>query len=149
MAETTENLTQLSIPLPHSLDTRIYLRLSTQAKAVLLCLTTASQDDVATPRAMGSFVYALPNRFDAQQPLATTLFPHEPTLEFTTRLAKLIARRTQLPAYVTNSISFADAGMGGDVEEEMEAFRNIVQVVVDRLGASRASPGTATANGKP
>ncbi|KAM4061244.1 proteasome assembly chaperone 4 domain-containing protein [Hirsutella rhossiliensis] len=139
---------QLSIPLPRSLDTRIYLRLSTHTKAVVLSLTTASQDELAASKAMGSFVYALPNRFDAQQPLSTTLFPHEPTVEFTTRLAKLIARRTQLPAYVTNSMSFADAGMGGTVEEEMEAFRSIVDVVLMRLRGSHAGSGTATEGAK-
>ncbi|PHH90307.1 hypothetical protein CDD83_4045 [Cordyceps sp. RAO-2017] len=144
MSEATDELTQLSIPLPRSLDQRIYMRLSTQAKAVVLSLTTASQDELARPPAMGSFVYALPNRFNAHEPLSTTLFSHEPTLEFTVRLAKLIARRTQLPTYVTNSISFADAGMGGTVEEEMEAFRSIVDVVLERLqgGAASASGNT-------
>lgn len=38
--------------------------------------------------------------------------------------------------YVTNSISFANAGMGGTVEEEMEAFKNIAQVVSERLQLS-------------
>lgn len=52
---------QLSIPLPMSLDTRIYLQLSTKAKALMLFLTTATQDEVATSTPMGSFVYALPN----------------------------------------------------------------------------------------
>lgn len=74
-----------------------------------------------------------PQRFNAQQPLSTTLFSHEPTVEFTTRLAKLIARRANLPAYVTNSMSFANAGMGGTVEEEMEALKGIVEVVLARL----------------
>ncbi|EQL02829.1 hypothetical protein OCS_01467 [Ophiocordyceps sinensis CO18] len=140
---------RLSIPLPRSLDTRVYLRLSTQTKAIVLSLTTASQDELAAPKAMGSFVYALPNRFDAQQPLSTTLFSHEPTVEFTTRLAKLIARRAQLPAYVTNSMSFADAGMGGTVEEEMEAFRGIVDVVLERLRGLQTASGAATQNAHP
>ena len=54
-------IAELSIPLPKSLDTRVYLRLSTQAKAILLSLTTASQDELAAPKPMGSFVYALPD----------------------------------------------------------------------------------------
>ena len=33
------------------------------------------------------------------------------------------------PVYVGNSISFASAGMGGTVEEEMEGFRRVVEVV--------------------
>lgn len=52
---------QLSVPLPMSLDTRIYLRLSTKAKAIMLFLATATLDELATPTSMGSFVYALPN----------------------------------------------------------------------------------------
>ena len=52
---------ELSVPLPRSLDTRIYLRLSTKAKSIVLFLATASQDELATPVSLGSFVYALPN----------------------------------------------------------------------------------------
>lgn len=52
---------ELSVPLPRSLDTRIYLRLSTKAKSIVLFTTTASQDELAAPVSMGSFVYALPN----------------------------------------------------------------------------------------
>jgi len=37
------------------------------------------------------------------------------------------------PVYVGNSISFAAAGMGGTVEEEMEGFRRCVEVVVGVL----------------
>lgn len=140
---------QLSLPLPKSLDTRIYLRLSTETKAIVLSLTTAAPDEPASAAPMGSFVYGIPNvysltpqlailltmyqRFNTSQPLATTLFPHEPTLEFTTRLAKLIARKTELPVYVTNSISFRNAGMGGTVEEEMEAFKNIAEIVLAKI----------------
>lgn len=86
----------------------------------------------------------LPQRLDAQQPLSTTLFPHEPTVEFTTRLAKLIARRTQLPAYVTNSMTLADAGMGATIEEEMEAFRGIVDIVLEQLRHSQANSAAMT-----
>ncbi|KAJ4309957.1 hypothetical protein N0V84_011221 [Fusarium piperis] len=133
---------ELSVPLPRSLDTRIYLRLSTKAKSALLNLTTASQDELATPASMGSFVYALPNRLNPVQPLSTTLYSSESSVEFTTRLAKLLARRTQLPVYVSNSMSFADAGMGGTVEEEMEAFKTIVQIVLEKLQPS-TKPATA------
>ncbi|KHO00541.1 uncharacterized protein MAM_01319 [Metarhizium album ARSEF 1941] len=146
MAATQGEPLTFSIPLPHSLDTRIYLRLGTQAKAVVLSLTTATQDDLAAPKPMGSFVYALPNRLDDKLPLSTTLFSSENSVEFTTRLAKLLARRVQLPVYVTNSMSFANAGLGGTVEEEMEAFRNIVAVTVDKLQAAGA--GALAVNGE-
>lgn len=60
MAVSSDTL-ELSIPVPHSLDTRIYIRLSTQAKAIMLFLTTATADELSSPKPMGSFVYALPD----------------------------------------------------------------------------------------
>jgi hypothetical protein len=53
-----------------------------------------------------------------------------------------------MPVYVTNSMSFENAGMGGTVEEEMEAFRSIVEVTLARLqkagiGASSAVNGVS------
>jgi len=60
-------------------------------------------------------------------------------------MAKLLARKTQMPVYVGNSMSFANAGMGGTVEEEMEAFKSVVQVVLDRLRPLVKAP--ATGNG--
>lgn len=53
--------TELSIQLPKSLDTRIYIRLSSLEKVTLVSLTTASQDEPAATAPMGSFVYAMPN----------------------------------------------------------------------------------------
>lgn len=35
--------------------------------------------------------------------------------------------------YVGSSLSFANAGMGGTVEEEMEGFRRVVEVVMGLL----------------
>jgi hypothetical protein len=37
-------------------------------------------------------------------------------------------------------MSFANAGMGGTVEEEMEAFKTIVQVVSEKLQLSSTKP---------
>lgn len=65
--------------------------------------------------------------------LSTPLYTHSGTLDFTTRLAKVLARKIGKPVYVGNSISFASAGMGGTVEEEMEGFKRCVQVVVGLL----------------
>lgn len=131
--ETQSQTVELSMLLPKALDTKIHIRLSFKTKAIILHLTTASLDELSAAANMGSFVYALPDRYNNAQPLATTLYPHEPTLEFATRIAKLLSRKLQMPIYVTNSISFANAGMGGTVEEEMEAFRVIVQIVLQKL----------------
>ncbi|KAG7289447.1 hypothetical protein NEMBOFW57_005818 [Staphylotrichum longicolle] len=124
---------QLSFPLPRSLDARIYLHLTVKSKAILLFLTTASMEEASSATPLGSFVYALPDRYNPSQPLSTALCTVEPTLEFTTRLAKLLARKTQRPTYVGNSISFASTGLGGTVEEEMDAFKKVVEVTLSQL----------------
>ncbi|AEO56757.1 hypothetical protein MYCTH_2302025 [Thermothelomyces thermophilus ATCC 42464] len=124
---------QLSFPLPRSIDTRIYLHLTVKSKAIVLFLTTASLEDAASPSPLGSFVYALPDKYNPSQPLATALCTVEPTIEFTTRLAKLLARKTQRPVYVGNSISLASTGLGGTVEEELDAFKRVVEVTLAQL----------------
>lgn len=65
--------------------------------------------------------------------MSTPLYTVEATLEFTSRLAKLVAKKTQLPTYVSNSISLASTGLGGTMEEEMEAYRKVVEVVMPRI----------------
>jgi hypothetical protein len=67
------------------------------------------------------------------QTISTPLFTYESSVEFTTRLARLLARKTGKPVYVGNSISFASTGMGGTVEEEMEGFKKVVEVVMDEV----------------
>lgn len=52
---------QLSLPLPRSIDTKVFLHLTVRAKSITLYLTTASQDEPSTPAPLGSFVYALPD----------------------------------------------------------------------------------------
>ncbi|KAK4104784.1 hypothetical protein N658DRAFT_442533 [Parathielavia hyrcaniae] len=140
---------QLSFPLPRSLDTRVYLHLTVKSKAILLFLTTASMEEAASPTPLGSFVYALPDacsllysKYNPSQPLATPLCTVEPTIEFTTRLAKLLARKTQRSTYVANSISLASTGLGGTVEEEMDAFKKVVEVALAQLQPVIASSQT-------
>lgn len=38
-----------------------------------------------------------------------------------------------MPVYVGNSISLASTGLGGTMEEEMEAFKQVVAVALDKL----------------
>lgn len=57
-----------------------------------------------------------------------------------------MAKKSQKPVYVTNSMSLASAGMGGTVEEEMEAFKQVAQVVLDHMGYSL---NVTTMNGIP
>lgn len=45
-----------------------------------------------------------------------------------------------------NSISFASAGMGGTVEEEMEGFKKVVEVVMEEV-RKRDGPGLVNGAG--
>lgn len=76
-------------------------------------------------------------RIHPGQTLSTPLYTYESSLDFTTRLAKLLARKVGRPVYVGNSISFASAGMGGTVEEEIEGFKKVVEVVLDQFHKSQ------------
>ncbi|KAI1103069.1 hypothetical protein F4804DRAFT_245339 [Jackrogersella minutella] len=131
---------QLSFPLPRSLDTRIHLRLTIKSKVILLFLTTMAADEEDNAAPMGSLVYSIPDKYNPSQPLSTTIYSVEATIEFTTRLAKILAKKTQRPVYVGNSISFASTGLGGTVEEEMEALKRVVDVSLDKLQGVIKSP---------
>ena len=125
---------QISFPLPRATGINVYLHLTKLHRATLLFLTTSSAESSASATSLGSFVYAIPNRLDQHAPpLSTPLYTQPSTLDFATRLATLLARKTAKPAYVGNSVSFAAAGRGGDVEEEMEGFTRIVDVVMAAL----------------
>jgi hypothetical protein len=71
-------------------------------------------------------------------PASTALYQKLESLDFATRLAKAVAKRTSKPTYVGSSVSFASAGGGGDVEEEMAGFKRIVEVVLQ--GIERTKP---------
>ncbi|KAK5631164.1 hypothetical protein RRF57_006879 [Xylaria bambusicola] len=133
METMTSEPIQVSFPLPRGMDTKIHMRLTVQSKAILLFVTTVAAEDSNKPAPMGAFVYALPDRYNPAQPLSTTIYSTEATLEFTTRLAKLLAKKTNMPVYVGNSISFANTGLGGSMEEEMETFKQVVTVALDKL----------------
>ncbi|KAF2660009.1 hypothetical protein K491DRAFT_621733 [Lophiostoma macrostomum CBS 122681] len=124
---------EIAFPLPRAPQTNIHLQLTNNATSVLIFLTTTSGESSTTSAPLGSFVYAMPNRTSPSNTLSTPLYTHSGNLDFTTRLAKLLARKLARPVYVGNSISFASAGMGGTVEEEMEGFRRCVEVITGLL----------------
>ena len=76
--------------------------------------------------------------------MSTPLYTLPSSLDFTTRMAKVLARKTSMPCYVGSSINLSSAAGGGSVEEEMEAFQLIVQVVMIAVERShQASDGTS------
>lgn len=119
---------ELSLALPRAHGTRIYLQLTDRATSVLIFLTTA-QDGVSSTASLGSFVFAIPDRLNPGQSISTPLYLDMSSIEFTTRLAKFLARKFDKAIYIGNSISFDSTGLGGSVEEELEGFKKVVDVV--------------------
>lgn len=68
-------------------------------------------------------------RFQPAEPLCTSLYSVTGTIEFASRVAKIITRRTKKPAYVGCSAVFPAA----DVEEEMGALMAAVRGVMGIL----------------
>lgn len=66
-------------------------------------------------------------------PLSTPIYHEEPTIDFTTRLAKILVKKTQMHVYVSNSVSLVSTGLGGTFEEEMEAFKKVLEVANTKL----------------
>lgn len=67
--------------------------------------------------------------------MSTPLYTLPSSLDFATRLAKLLVRKTQRVCYVGSSINLTGSAGGGSVDEEMAAFRAIVDVVTNELQA--------------
>lgn len=72
--------------------------------------------------------------------MSTPLYTLPSSLDFTTRMAKILARKTKIPCYVGSSINLGTAAGGGTVEEEMEAFRLIVDVAMKGVEKSKNVP---------
>ncbi len=72
-------------------------------------------------------------RYNPTQPLSTPLYTIPSSLDFTTRMAKVLVRKTGLVCYVGGSINLTGSAGGGSVEEEMEAFRAVVGVVTAQV----------------
>ena len=78
-------------------------------------------------------------RFNPTQPISTPLYSLPSSLDFTTRIAKVLVRRTQKLCYVGGSVNLMGAAGGGTVDEEMEAFRAVVGVVTAEVAKARKS----------
>lgn len=67
------------------------------------------------------------------EPLSTALYIREETIETATRIAKILVRRCERPVYLGCDMKFGSMGRGGDVEEEMEGVRAVVEAVVQKV----------------
>ncbi len=100
----------------------------------MLCLT---YDAPSLPQTELSLIVC--QRYNPSQPMSTPLYNAPTSVDFATRMSKVLARKTKMPCYVGSSINLAGGAGGASVEEEMEAFRAIVGVVetaVQRAGIS-------------
>jgi|SRR5579871_3125708 len=123
---------QVSFPLSNSIQTKVHIHITSQSSSLLVFATTADSSSPSfTLASLGSFVYALPNlRNTSEPPMSTALYTQPHTIDFATRLAKLLARKMGKPCYVGWSGGFAEMARGGDVEEEMGILRSIGEIVV-------------------
>ncbi|TGZ83061.1 hypothetical protein EX30DRAFT_297687, partial [Ascodesmis nigricans] len=122
----------LSVPLPKALNTRIHIHLTIHTHHLLVFLETRDSQSSSGPAHIGSFVYALPAP-DNREPLSTVLYLREDTVETATRLAKILVKRCGKPVYLGCNMKFGNMGRGGDVEEEMEGVKAVVETVVAKV----------------
>lgn len=133
---------ELAIPLPNNPTVQIHLHLTLYANSLTLFLTTSTPDTNASiPTTLGSFIYAMPDRYHPTEPLSTPLYTLPGTLDFATRMAKLLVRKTGRACYVSWSGDLSGAVEGGNVHEEMAAFRAVVATVVEEVGKAGGGQG--------
>ncbi|KAF6217622.1 hypothetical protein HO133_006724 [Letharia lupina] len=124
---------QLSVPLPLSPHTTLHVQITPLQTSTMVFLTTTDPSSTSSLSALGSFVYSMPNRLQPSEPLSTPLYAVPGSIDFATRVAKILARRTGLPAYVGCSAVFG----GSVIEEEMAAVRLAVEGVMGVLGEGK------------
>lgn len=137
---------EYTLPIPNSPDRAVVnLLITNNSHSLMLNVATSREDQRSSSMraALGSFVYAMPDLGTAsmsmgptetvaraQQPLTTAMYVRQHTLDFTTRLARILAARLRKPVFVGEDVDLSCLGRGGDVAEEMELFRKIVESVV-------------------
>ncbi|KAL8995411.1 MAG: hypothetical protein Q9169_004856 [Polycauliona sp. 2 TL-2023] len=117
------------IPLPLTLHTTLHLQITTLDTSNLIFLTSTDPSSSGSLSALGSFVYAMPNRLQPSDPLCTALYSQTGSIEFANRVAKILSRRTGKPTYVGCSIVLGNPTL----EEEMAAVRAVVDKVLEGL----------------
>lgn len=155
MMETTIKPLELSFPLPKNPHSILQAHLTFLETSIMLFLTTNMIGESSTLAPMGSFVYALHNvchshdfkkrppatlltvaqRLDEKDVLSTALYESGSSIDYATRVAKILARRTKMPVYVGCSMNFA----GTTVEEEMEGLTKVIEIVMAAWAKRKAA----------
>ncbi|KAG0158389.1 20S proteasome chaperone domain-containing protein [Penicillium digitatum] len=97
--------------------------------------TSSPGDSGGSVKPMGSFVYAMPDRISPKSTISTTLYTSPSSIEYTARIAKILAQRFSMPVYVGCSID--PHGMGLEVAEEMEGLSKIINVIMEKWEAHK------------
>ncbi|KAE8353341.1 hypothetical protein BDV28DRAFT_133293 [Aspergillus coremiiformis] len=127
---------EISLPLPKALHTTAHIHLTLLETCTMVFLTTSTPGDSGwSVKPMGSFIYAMPDRSNPRNTISTTLYHLPASVEYTARLAKILARRMKIPVYVGCSID--PVALGLLVEEEMEGLTKIVDVIMKRWEETR------------
>nr|ADI24966.1 unknown [Penicillium aethiopicum] len=122
---------EISFTLPKALHTTAHVHLNFLGHCAMVFLATSSPGDSGgSVKPMGSFVYAMPDRTSSKSTISTTLYTSAPSIEYTNRIAKILARRFSIPVYVGCSID--PHSMGLEVAEEMEGLTKIVNVIMEK-----------------
>ncbi|KAJ5312044.1 hypothetical protein PENANT_c022G01964 [Penicillium antarcticum] len=120
---------ELSFTLPRALHTTAHVHLNFMNHCATVFLATSTPGDSGgSIKPMGSFVYAMPDRTSPKSTISTTLYTSPPSIEYTTRIAKILARRLYMPVYVGCSIDPHSLGL--EVQEEMEGLTSIVNMIM-------------------
>lgn len=155
--ETIPQPIEISFPLPKAPHAILHCQLTFLSACSMIHLTTTElgqSGSSITP--MGSLVYAIPDvspcsrplprhspsilysspnhklkRQNQKQPISTPLCESGSSIEYATRVSKILARKTNLPTYVSCSMNFA----GITPEEEMEGLTRVIEEVMTRFNA--------------
>jgi len=66
-------------------------------------------------------------------PLCASLFEELQTMDFTTRLAKAIAKRSAKPTYVASSVDLSNVGKTHDASDDVIAFKAVIDAIMSAL----------------
>ncbi|KIW18325.1 hypothetical protein PV08_02613 [Exophiala spinifera] len=125
---------EISFPLPKHPHLNFHAHMSPLGTCVMVHLTTTDLDRSQTSLPpLGSFVYAMPNLRSDGDIISTPLATSGSSIDYATRMAKVLARRMRQPVYVGCSMNFA----GTTTEEEMEGFTVAVSEIMRQWNERR------------
>lgn len=141
---------EISFSLPKAPHAILHCQLTFLEACSMIHLTTTElgqSGSSITP--LGSLVYAIPDvcfilpgtilnnanldvkRQNPKQIISTPICESGSSIEYATRVSKILARKTNIPAYVSCSMNFA----GITPEEEMEGLTRVVEEIMTRFNA--------------